>query len=189
MPDTNAPAIQIERYGPVTRAVHWLAALLVVAAFAIGLSTDLFPRGAPRNAVLTLHYTAGATVLFLLLVRLLRRLLVRPLPDLPGTSPLIARAAAAAHWALYAGMLALPLTGALDRWSRGRPLTPFGIDIPAPFAIPGRGLWEEAHELVAYALIALAVAHAAAALWHHFIQRDPTLLRMLPASRFPSAHA
>ena len=174
-----------DRYGPVTRATHWLAALLVIAAFALGLSTDLWPRGAPRDTALTVHYTVGAVVLFLLLLRVLRRLFATPLPDLPGTRRWVAHAATAVHWALYAGMLALPITGAFDRWSRARPLTPFGITIPAPFPIPGGRIWEEVHELIAYALIALALAHAAAALWHHLILRDATLRRMLPRKLLP----
>ena len=29
-------------------------------------------------------------------------------------------------------------------------------------------------------LVALVLAHAGAALWHHFVQRDATLARMLP---------
>ena len=177
MSDTPAP-----RYGLLTRAVHWIAAVLVIAAFALGLSTDLWPRGAPRDLALTVHYSLGTLVLALLLVRVLRRLLARPLPDLPGTSRVAAWAATGIHWALYAAMVALPCTGALDRWARGRPLSPFGLDLPPPFPVPGGRIWEQVHELIAYALIALALAHAAAALWHHFVLRDSILQRMLPSA-------
>ena len=55
--------------------------------------------------------------------------------------------------------------------------------IPAPFAVGGGRAWKEAHELIAYALVALVAAHAAAALWHHLVLKDHTLRRMLPFAR------
>lgn len=44
---------------------------------------------------------------------------------------------------------------------------------------PYRELLAEAHEWLAYALIAVVVVHAAAALYHHFALRDTVLRRML----------
>ena len=41
----------------------------------------------------------------------------------------------------------------------------------------------EVHELLANALMVVAGIHAAAALAHHWIFRDRTLLRMLPSAR------
>ena len=41
-------------------------------------------------------------------------------------------------------------------------------------------LAEGIHELLFWALVALVVAHAAAAFYHHLFQRDATLARMLP---------
>jgi cytochrome b561 len=35
------------------------------------------------------------------------------------------------------------------------------------------------HEWAAWTLLALAGAHAAAALWHHHVRRDDTLARMV----------
>jgi cytochrome b561 len=42
---------------------------------------------------------------------------------------------------------------------------------------------EDIHELAANALVILAAFHAAAALVHHWILRDRTLVRMLPRVR------
>jgi cytochrome b561 len=39
---------------------------------------------------------------------------------------------------------------------------------------------KEIHEVTAHALIVLAALHAAAALVHHWVLRDRTLVRMLP---------
>jgi cytochrome b len=46
---------------------------------------------------------------------------------------------------------------------------------------------KEIHEGLAHALIVLAALHAAAALVHHWIVRDRTLIRMLPGSSRRSA--
>ena len=42
---------------------------------------------------------------------------------------------------------------------------------------------QEAHEFLANTLLVLAVLHTGAALFHHWVLRDRTLLRMLPATR------
>jgi cytochrome b561 len=62
----------------------------------------------------------------------------------------------------------------------------FGIgDIPSPW-IRDRAFAHnvtEIHEILAHALVIVAIFHATAALLHHFIFRDNTLLRMLPRSK------
>jgi cytochrome b561 len=39
------------------------------------------------------------------------------------------------------------------------------------------------HELNGWAIVILAAGHAAAALFHHYVLRDPVLSRMLPSVR------
>ena len=46
-----------------------------------------------------------------------------------------------------------------------------------------RGLFQEAHEIGAKALLALIGLHAGAALFHGLVLRDGVLQRMLPSSR------
>ena len=65
-----------------------------------------------------------------------------------------------------------------------QPLEPkvLGI-VPVPQLLeagsPYRKLLEATHEWLAYALVAVVAVHAAAALYHHFVRRDPVLRRML----------
>ena len=88
------------------------------------------------------------------------------------------------HIALYLLMMAMPIAGWLILSAEGKDIPFFGMEFPA--LIPenealGETI-EEAHKLagkVGYFLIGL---HAAAALAHHYIQRDNTLSRMLPGS-------
>ena len=52
--------------------------------------------------------------------------------------------------------------------------------MPAPFTPPLGRFWGEAHEVMGNLLLAVVGAHVAAALWHHFVQHDSVLRRMLP---------
>lgn len=168
------------------RLLHWAAAALLIAAFSLGLMLEDWTRGPQRDTAMMIHYSIGTLVLGMAMIRLLRRLLL-PQPVVEGGF-FVRLAATAMHWLLYAAMIALPVTGAFDRWARGRRLALFGDNvIPAPFPIGGGKVWKEAHELIAYALVALVLAHAAAALWHHFVIKDHTLRRMLPIQ--PPRHA
>ncbi len=169
-----------DHFPAATRLLHWAAAALLIAAFVLGLTLEEWPRGPQRDTAAMLHYSVGTLVLAVAMIRLLRRLLL-PQPPVQGSRP-VRLAAGAMHWILYAAMIALPVTGAFDRWARGRRLALFGDNvIAAPFPIGGGKLWKEAHELIAYTLVALVVAHVAAAIWHHLVMKDDTLRRMLPA--------
>lgn len=179
MPFSSRSATPLPRHTSTTMLLHWGAAVIVVAAFGLGLILDDWPKGAVRDQAMMIHYTLGTIIASVALIRVLRRLVLPPVaPEAPS---LATRAAAAMHWALYATMVALPLSGALDRWARGRRLAVFGdVVIHPPFPIPGGKLWKEAHELLAWSLAAMVAVHIVAALWHHFVLRDGVLQRMVP---------
>lgn len=162
------------------RALHWSIAGLVTLAWLVGITMEDLPRGGGREQAMSLHYSLGIVVFVLAVLRLVRPLLW-PLAHPTGQSLWRVWAAQAAHWALAAITLGLPITGLLDRWARGRPVSVFGgVLLPAPMTIPGGRLWGEAHELVAIILAAMVALHIAAALWHHLALGDGTLVRMLP---------
>lgn len=70
-------------YGQLTRALHWLSALAVIAALAFIEVKDFFPKGtALRDAMKFGHFQAGLIVLLVVLPRLLWRMNNR-VPTLP----------------------------------------------------------------------------------------------------------
>ena len=91
-----------------------------------------------------------------------------------------------AHYALYALLVAVPISGIVLQFARGDALPLFGLaEIPSPWVANrtyARSV-KEVHEVLANALVILAAFHAAAALVHHWIFRDRTLVRMLPHAR------
>jgi cytochrome b561 len=174
--------VQAAHFDAVAISLHWTIATLIVIAFSLGLTLDAFPK-AWEHAVVNIHALTGIAVLLLSFARLGWRLghTVPPMP--PEVGPLMRRAAAVTHAVLYLLMILIPLIGIPTLLFRGRGLD-FGIfQIGSPFARTREiyGPLTEVHELAAYALIALAVGHALAALYHQFIRRDDVLLQMLRA--------
>lgn len=170
-----------DRYDSVAVVLHWAVAALIVAALALGLTVDDFPKNM-TSAVINTHALMGLAVLALSVARLVWRF-ANPSPELPqSVGALVRRASQAAHIGLYFLMIAVPLIGVPTLLYRGRGLD-FGVlQIASPFARTPeifRPL-TEAHEIAAFALVGLAVAHALAALYHQYVRRDDVLLRMLP---------
>lgn len=167
-------------YDSVARGLHWLIAVLVVAAFALGLLVDTFPSSW-EDGVVNAHKLIGVSILCLAVLRLVWRAGHKP----PATQPigwLLERLAYAGHVLLYCLMMAVPLIGlAFAAWS-GQGID-FGVFSIAPLMVENHAVARqigEIHELAAYLLICLASLHALVALWHHFIRKDDVLRRMLP---------
>jgi cytochrome b561 len=182
--------IKPQRWSSMSIGLHWLMLVLIAAVYSCILLSHSFAIGsAPREALKALHFMLGFLVLILVAVRVVVRL--------RGHAPLREsnrphwqkRAAETMQWGLYALMIIMPLAGWLLLSARGSPIPFFGLDVPALViksrdlevvfkAIHGNGAW------IGYWLIG---SHAAAALVHHFILRDDTLRRMLPARRMIAA--
>lgn len=173
-----------DRFGALAQGAHWLAVLLIAAAWLLGEFHEAFPKGAARSSAMWFHKEAGLLVILLLAFRLAWHWIdPPPAPEPTRLGALAARASNAAHWLMYLLMLAIPLSGILMSFARGRPLDLFGLyQIASPwvddreFAKP----FHNAHEMLSNALLIVAFAHAAAAIAHHWFLHDRTLRRMLP---------
>jgi cytochrome b561 len=174
----------IEGYGAVPQMLHWITLVLVLLAWFLGQFDDIFPKGAARTASLFVHNTAGLAVVGILVVRLVWRLVDSP-PPIEQTilGAWLDRAGRLIHYVLYALLIAAPVSGIILQFARGDPLPLFGLtEIASPWAADrafARSV-KEVHEVMANVLVFLAAFHAAAALLHHWVFRDRTLVRMLP---------
>jgi len=167
-------------FGWVSIGLHWLVALLIYGLFGLGFyMTGLgyydpwYTRG-PE-----IHIALGVLLALLLLLRLAWRL-GNPEPAMLG-QPWEQRAAHWVHRSLYLLPFIVVISGYLIPTAKGEPLWLFDwFSIPALFSSEGT-LADQAgavHLYLAWAVIGISLLHAAAALKHHLIDRDATLMRM-----------
>lgn len=171
------------RYTPVALGLHWLLAVMIVATFSFGVYMTDLPMSPSRLKLYNYHKWAGVTILALSAARLLWRLW-HPAPTLPTTMPGWQRMAShGTHMALYGLFFAVPLLGWAYSSAAGFPIVWLGL-VPLPdFVGKDRELSElikPFHGLSAWLLAGLVALHVAAALKHHFIDKDTVLARMLP---------
>jgi cytochrome b561 len=164
--------------------MHWAVVVLVLGAALTGLFGEDLPRGAIREAGLFAHISFGIAILSFAIARLLWRLAdPPPAPIDTPLGPWGELAGQVAHYAIYALLIAIPVAGIMLQFARGEPLPVFGLfDIASPWTADRAFAHDvkEVHEALANALLALVGLHAAAALVHHYVFHDRTLLRMLP---------
>ena len=119
--------LRLEPYSLPARLLHWIAAIVIVATFFLGLAMLRVAPGPTQNRLFGLHESFGTTVLALAGLRLLWRAWRHP-PPLPSTIPAGIRAAArSSHVALYALMLVQPVLGWLGASAFGAVVSVFGL--------------------------------------------------------------
>ena len=171
------------RYTATAISLHWLIAIGIAGTFSLGLYMHELPLSPTKLQLYSWHKWAGVSLFALIVVRLLWRA-THAAPPLPAQMPALQRLAAnATHWALYALMVAVPLSGWLMSSAKGFQTVWFGVlplpDLVAKDAALG-DLLQDVHEALNLTMLGLVLLHAAAALKHHFIDRDDVLIRMLP---------
>ena len=174
-------------YGAIAMALHWIVVVLVLGAWLTGQFGDELPRGAARETGLFVHMSLGLAIVAFVVARLFWRL--SDPPPAPEESPLGAWSewvGKAVHYLIYVLLIAVPVAGIVVQFARGHALPIFGLfEIASPWAVDRAFAHDvkEIQEVLANGIMALIGLHAAAALVHHYIFHDRTLLRMLPSSR------
>ena len=170
-----------KRYSKIAIGLHWAIALLIFSAFPIGLYMHDLKLSPTKLHLYSYHKWIGITVLMLAVLRVLWRATHKP-PALH-----LARwqevASSIVHGFLYLLILAVPMTGWLMSSAKGVKTVWLGI-VPLPDLL-GKDkalghILSNVHTALNYTLLVLVALHIAAALKHHFVDRDDVLLRMLP---------
>lgn len=176
------PTVITDRYSGLAVALHWLTAALIVAGFTLGLSMIDLPFGRQKLQWYAWHKWVGITVFLLTCVRLGWRL-ARAAPAPPPAPRWQLAAATTTHWALYALLAVIPLSGWIYSSATGVQVVYLSL-FPLPDLVPkGKALastLRTVHQTLNFTLLGLVCLHAAAALKHHFVDRDQVLRRMLP---------
>ncbi|WP_162617938.1 cytochrome b [Salinicola halophilus] len=174
-----------ERYGRVSRWLHWSIAGLLLTQFTTVLAWRWLGSTPLTQALAAVapHGLVGLTVFVLMAVRLIWAWGMRAASARPMQSAnAVGEAARVGHMILNALTLCIPGAAILRSWASGRGMEVWGVRfIPGAerqmplLEMPADWL----HSTLAWALLALALGHGAAALSHRLIARDGTLQRML----------
>lgn len=172
----NGPA----EFGLVTRVIHWGMMLLIIGQLALGLRIADLEPGLATLWLYGLHKTLGFGLLALVVIRIAWHM-VSPPPVPMGPRNAAFWAARAAHWAIYALVIAIPLTG----WA-GSSATGLDVMIADRWTIPplveaseaGEAYWFGLHDILTKLLIGLVTIHMLGA-FKREMEGDGTLTRMI----------
>ena len=179
---TGAKMTEEARYDGLTIALHWLVAGLIVLQFILAETWDFFPRPAIHFFIVT-HMSFG----FILMVAIAARLVWRSAQGRRFAydgGPVLQLAAKMVHYGLNGLVVLEVCLGVATRWTDNKPLSFFGYLIPSPFGTFSQAtgdLVDQIHNITAWTIMVIAALHALAALTHHYVMRDGTLIRMLPS--------
>ena len=177
----------MSRYTKTAMSLHWLTALMIVSAFAMGLIMTDIPGFSPTKLkYFAWHKWIGVTVFAIAVLRVLWRATHKPPPRLASIPQLQHLAAEAMHILLYVLIFAVPITGYLYTLSAGIPVVYLKLFTLPVFMGPNpelKPLLQTLHYWLNMTMAGAVGLHALAALKHHFFDRDNTLKRMLPIGR------
>jgi cytochrome b561 len=169
----------VSRYHPALVVLHWVMALLIIAALALGaLVMVKIPNTDPMKfEALGSHMAGGMAILVLMLIRLvIRTRSAHPAPASAG-HPLLDWLAWASHRLFYVTVFAMAGSGIIMALQTGLFNTVFlgQGNLPADFWVfPIRGVHYALYRL----LMTLIAVHIVAALYHALVLRDGLLKRM-----------
>ena len=170
------------RYGKVSRMLHWTIAILFISLIPMGIFASMIPEDTEyRNAYYVVHKTIGVTVFLLVIVRLIWNRLSRR-PSLDNALTLREeKLAHRAHNTLYFMMLAIPITGFMMTSYHGYETYFFFWEM--------QPLWEQSeiyqvwggfHKyLLPYLLYIVLGAHILGALKHQFIDKHANAFKRM----------
>jgi cytochrome b561 len=180
------------RYGAAAQAFHWLTVALVATAYLVSPgSSEQRVYSAAADFTRQIHETTGMLIFAIVLVRILWRA-IDAAPEAPPMEPWMKYSAKLAHLALYALLIALPVTAIAGAWLEGHALTLLGVWNFGPMLPLAHNIGQDVsyiHTILGNVIIWAAGIHAAAALFHHFVLRDNVLSSMLPDWRRSPAPA
>ncbi|MFC0227358.1 cytochrome b [Serratia aquatilis] len=172
-----------KKFSPSQILFHWIILIFIVLTYATMELKGIAPKGSDtREWMKTLHYTFGVSVMMLTLIRVMLKIIHKN-PDIIPTPPhWQITLSKAVHGILYLIFIALPLLGILTLYYGKVEWSLFSYVMPVSNEPNDniRHTLKEIHEFIASAGYFVIGIHALAAIFHHYIMRDNTLIRMLP---------
>jgi cytochrome b561 len=187
MPETQDRTVMAPvtpaKYASLTRLLHWVTGLMVLATIPIGviMLQDGLARST-QNLLFILHKNGGVILFLLVVLRILWRF-ATPAPTLPAHIPAWqARAAKFVQSALYLLLLVMAASGYVRVRAGGFPvemLDALGVQTLIPRSDALAQTAKSIHATLRFPLAALIVLHIAAAM-KHLVARDGVFGQIWP---------
>jgi cytochrome b561 len=173
----------VTTYGWVAILLHWLVAITIFAMAGLGFyMVDLDYYNAWYHKAPYIHKSVGVLLLLVMLLRVFWRFGNVIPKAVEGVKAWEEKIASLVHKAMYLLVFAIMGSGYLISTADAKSIDVFGwFELPATLtSIPNQeDVAGVVHLVLVVILLVLVVMHAGAALKHHFIDKNRTLLRML----------
>ena len=160
-------------YGVLARLFHWLTFLVLLFQLPLGLYSEF------KLTVENIHIVIGISIFYLTLLRLIWKFL-NPKPITSAVNKLQLIASKAVHGLFYVTLLLITISGILKLLLSGEEvnfiISKVYIDY---FNYELANQFHVVHVISAYFLVLLFTIHLGAVVYHHLIQKDPILKKML----------
>ena len=170
------------RYGKVSRMLHWTIAILFISLIPMGIFTSMIPEDSEfRLSYYVLHKTIGVTLFLLVIVRIFwNKFSKRPELD-SALSARDSKLAHRAHLTLYFIMLAVPVTGFMMTSYHGYGTYFFFWEFNSPVEESDVYIvWGLFHKyLLPYLIYIVLGAHVLGALKHHFVDKNESAIKRM----------
>ncbi len=175
----------VSRYHPLLVTLHWVLAVLIIAALAIGFFVlAAMPNVDPQKiGILRVHMAGGMLILALMVIRFAVRMWTSRPAAATTVYPLLDRIAPITHYGFYVLVLLMVGSGFTTAILAGLPAIVFGgsgAPLPSSFMIFPSFV---AHGWLAALLAGFIVLHVLAAFYHQFARRDGLFARMFYGRR------
>jgi cytochrome b561 len=165
--------------------LHWLVGLTMMGLIAVGL----YMAENDIEGLYPIHKSIGVILFVFIVFRVIRRIM-RGWPKAVGNYQkwelLLSKLV---HWILIIATLMFPISGMMMSGAGGHGISVFGLELLAsnfdaageaiPLNATLAGLGHETHEILGELILYVIGLHIIAALKHHFIDKNRSLLRML----------
>ena len=169
-------------YTVTARSLHWIIAVLVLTQVPLGIIIVNKWGGEIQETLYDLHKSLGAVLVPLIFIRVLYRIFNTPAPLPKEVPPMQQTIAHATHWVLYTLLVLQPMIGWIATSAYPAPVPVFGL-FNMPLIWPDNrelsGQLFVIHRWLGITIAIVAAMHIGAALFHHFVQKDRILMRMV----------
>ena len=171
------------RWGSVAQCFHWLIAVMIYFSIITGLLWWLRKYTHVGVGVISNHKTIGLAILLLVIMRLIWRWTTRLPQSHDSLSTYQTILIRASHWLILILIVIMPVSGWMMSTAAGYKTNIIFTKVSMPFvhkSAPLAKVTTMIHHWAGWVLLALVMIHAFVAYWHHWVRKDPSLIRMLP---------